>query len=396
MSPPIQLFLTTIASQPALRQRQEYLLRILQAKKIPFKSYDLASDEEAKKLWKRKAPRDKQQLPGILVGNRFPGTFNDFEEAVEYDELTQFLRLKDPWDPALDEDHPQLQEVPIGVPGASSPSQMAKLEHKASFNNTPSPSPLKGKAGRPSLGPHLSPESAAHDPAMQSVVAEIRKRNEEEFDISEELSGYGLQGVKVTHDDLLELVKDLGLDGDDAGDLVKGLSDMTGDSGKKKETKPLAKKATSKVESKSGDGSKVEPLAKKEVTKEEGKKEAGSEIVKVDEPSVKENAPVPSPVAEKEKEKDPEPKAETKEEEKKEPETTAETNEAVKEEEKEEQTGEKKKEEKVEEKEEQTGEKKKEEKVEKKVSGASEKPSAEDKTETDVPEVKVSGTEAEA
>ncbi|KAJ3541969.1 hypothetical protein NM688_g6023 [Phlebia brevispora] len=73
--PPIQLFLTTIASQPALRQRQEYILRSLQVKKIPFTSYDLASDEDAKRLWKRKAPRDNQQLPGILVGGKWPGTF---------------------------------------------------------------------------------------------------------------------------------------------------------------------------------------------------------------------------------------------------------------------------------------------------------------------------------
>lgn len=55
-SPPIHVFLTTIASQPALRQRQEYVLRILQVKKVAFTSYDLASDEDAKKLWRRKAP----------------------------------------------------------------------------------------------------------------------------------------------------------------------------------------------------------------------------------------------------------------------------------------------------------------------------------------------------
>jgi hypothetical protein len=78
VSPPIQVFLTTIASQPALRQRQgvfinelpttstlitssvEYILRILQAKKIGFNSYDLASDEEAKRLWRRKAPLGEQ------------------------------------------------------------------------------------------------------------------------------------------------------------------------------------------------------------------------------------------------------------------------------------------------------------------------------------------------
>ena len=29
---------------------------MLQVKKIPFTSYDMASDEDAKKLWKRKAP----------------------------------------------------------------------------------------------------------------------------------------------------------------------------------------------------------------------------------------------------------------------------------------------------------------------------------------------------
>jgi hypothetical protein len=64
----------------------------LQVKNIPYTIYDLASDEDAKRLWRRKAPTgerefipefkwfgssgghsDKQQLPGILVGGKFPG-----------------------------------------------------------------------------------------------------------------------------------------------------------------------------------------------------------------------------------------------------------------------------------------------------------------------------------
>jgi hypothetical protein len=64
----------------------------LQVKKILYTIYDLASDEDAKRLWRRKAPAgeselipkfkclrnlrvhaDKQQLPGILVGGKFPG-----------------------------------------------------------------------------------------------------------------------------------------------------------------------------------------------------------------------------------------------------------------------------------------------------------------------------------
>lgn len=93
MSPPITLFLTTIASEPRLRARQgikhrllpsqshlitdstrlEYLLRIFQVKQIPFSAYDMASDERARKLWKRKVPPAKQQLPGFLVDNTFIG-----------------------------------------------------------------------------------------------------------------------------------------------------------------------------------------------------------------------------------------------------------------------------------------------------------------------------------
>ncbi|KAF9015527.1 hypothetical protein BDQ17DRAFT_1418586 [Cyathus striatus] len=199
-SPPISIFLTTIASQPALRQRQEYILRILQVKKIPFTSYDLASDEEAKRLWKRKAPLDKQQLPGILVGGRFPGTFTDFEEAVEYDELETFLRLNESWDPKVDEDRPLPPVKPVGVPGAALPLQMTP-EHITKKIVAEQSSPLRGKkAGIP--------------------INKIKGA----FDVSTELSGFGLQGVTVTDDELKDLVADLGLEGEEAGDLIKGLS----------------------------------------------------------------------------------------------------------------------------------------------------------------------------
>ncbi|KAF9270063.1 hypothetical protein L218DRAFT_992727 [Marasmius fiardii PR-910] len=198
-SPPIQIFLTTIASQPALRQRQEYLLRILQVKKIPFTSYDLASDEQAKRLWKRKTPLDKQQLPGILVGGKFPGTFADFEEAVEFKELDRFLRLNETWDPDVDH-HTELEEKPIGVPGAALPLQMTP-EHitKLALNRKPTPLPSE---------------------------IPVNKRTDL-FDVSTELSGYGLQSVQVSEQELIDLVKELGLEGEDAGDLVKGLSNET-------------------------------------------------------------------------------------------------------------------------------------------------------------------------
>ncbi|KAJ7099609.1 hypothetical protein C8R43DRAFT_1048532 [Mycena crocata] len=200
-SPPIQVFLTTIASQPALRQRQEYLLRILQVKKIPFTSYDLASDEKAKSLWRRKAPADKTQLPGILVGGRFPGPFSEFEDAVECDDLSTFLRLNESWDASIDEDRPPLPAGPIGVPGAMLPLQMTPERIRTQVLAEQQSSPLKGKR----KGVPVNKQTDA-------------------FDVSTELSGFGLQGVQVTEDELRDLVAELGLDGDEAGDLVKGLS----------------------------------------------------------------------------------------------------------------------------------------------------------------------------
>ncbi|KAG6819492.1 hypothetical protein H0H93_011306, partial [Arthromyces matolae] len=184
-----------------------YLLRILQVKKIPFSSYDLASDESAKRLWKRKAPLDKQQLPGILVGNKFPGSptqadaashSNLSEDAVECDDLATFLRLNETW--YEDEDQAPIPVQPIGVPGAVLPLQMTpeRLKKKI-LAQPPAESPLKGK------------------------VVPVNKRDDE-FDISTELEGYGLQGVNVTEDDLRKLVAELGLGGDEAGDLAKELT----------------------------------------------------------------------------------------------------------------------------------------------------------------------------
>ncbi|KAG6911545.1 hypothetical protein DXG01_011847 [Tephrocybe rancida] len=204
-SPPISVFLTTIASQPALRQRQEYLLRILQVKKIPFNSYDLASDESAKRLWKRKAPAVHDNLS---------------EDAVEYGELDSFLRLKETWN--ADDDQPVIPVQPIGVPGAVLPLQMTPDHLRKKILAQPPPeSPLKGKS------------------------IPVNKR-QGEFDISTELEGYGLQGVNVTDEDLKNLVAELGLDGDEAGDLVK---ELIGPSSKST-TQPAVATAAEKSEGK--------------------------------------------------------------------------------------------------------------------------------------------------
>ncbi|TFK30794.1 hypothetical protein FA15DRAFT_662844 [Coprinopsis marcescibilis] len=256
MSPPISLFLTTIASQPVLRKRQEYLLRILQAKKIPFTSYDLASDQDAKRLWKRKAPLDKQQLPGYLVGYQFVGTFNDFEEAVEYNELDRLLQLNEPWDPEVDELRPPPAAKTIGVPGAVLPMQMTP-DHirKHIIAEQQSPLRIKNKPSRP-----VNREGG---PAV--------------VDVGNELSGYGLQGVTVTEDELKDLMADLGLGDDEANDLAKGLVGSSKESGSSKGTKALATRKpkaseVKEVEKPSEVTEAEKPKTEEDTTEEKGKK----------------------------------------------------------------------------------------------------------------------------
>lgn len=139
------------------------------------------------------------------------------EEAVEYDELSTFLRLNETWDEDIDGDRPAPPVQPVGVPGASSPSQMTN--HKPSFAASPSPLRSKNKGQSP-----------------------------QEFDVGTELVGFGLQGVKVTDDELRELVEELGLSDADAGELVKGLG---GDGNTDVPEAPTAETAKSVTETKS-------------------------------------------------------------------------------------------------------------------------------------------------
>lgn len=131
------------------------------------------------------------------------------EEAVEYDELSTFLRLNESHE--VEEDRPLLPQMPVGVPGAASPAQMTPEHHKpATFPSSSTDSPLRGKPANKRKG---------------------------EFDVSTELEGFGLQGVRVTQDDLAALVEELGLGGDQADDLVRSLSGVDLEKKGKKEVK---------------------------------------------------------------------------------------------------------------------------------------------------------------
>lgn len=109
------------------------------------------------------------------------------EEAVESETIDQFLRLKESWS-ALEGDKPPPEVKPIGVAGAYSPLQM-NPKHRP----TPSPGPSPMKTNDNSRG--------------------------RQIDAGEELGGYGLEGVTVSEQDLMDLMAEL-MGEEDAKDLL--------------------------------------------------------------------------------------------------------------------------------------------------------------------------------
>ncbi|GAA5867000.1 hypothetical protein JCM3774_003751 [Rhodotorula dairenensis] len=93
--PCIDVFVTSILSNPSIRGRHERTRRALTSARVPYREHDVAGDEEAKKLWKRKNG-GKNELPFVLVDGEPVGSIEDMDEAVEFGELRQFLRLDTP------------------------------------------------------------------------------------------------------------------------------------------------------------------------------------------------------------------------------------------------------------------------------------------------------------
>lgn len=74
----IEVFYTSILANPKIRTNTEKVERFLF--KIPHTRYDIASDETAKAMWKRKNG-GSTELPMILVDGVRPGSVEQLEEA---------------------------------------------------------------------------------------------------------------------------------------------------------------------------------------------------------------------------------------------------------------------------------------------------------------------------
>ncbi|CAO1630023.1 unnamed protein product [Jaminaea pallidilutea] len=153
--PAVELFTTSILSNHKVRHRHERYIAVFAAKRIDYVYHDLASDEDAKKRFRRKAL--DAQIPNILVHNEWRGTFEEFEESVEFGELDQFLRI----------DHSRADSKPPEV----SNGHMAEAGSSvaSSTNGTASLPSMSKLPPAPVAAPRMAPEGSGAGPKRNSM-----------------------------------------------------------------------------------------------------------------------------------------------------------------------------------------------------------------------------------
>ena len=175
------------------------------------------------------------------------------EEAVEYGELDIFLRRNEEWNPLLDEDRPAPAAQIVGIPGAHTPSEMTPERLRATV-----------KAGIPTNEPRKG-------------LIPVNKRTDE-HDAGALFPGFGLSGHRVTQDELADLIADLGLGGEEAKEMAKGLAGDSAPPPSGGTTRPLGRGKAKAEETK--DTVKPDVQAEKEKPSPEPEKEAETEETK--------------------------------------------------------------------------------------------------------------------
>lgn len=96
MADRIIYYYSSVSSNLELKKHQQKIEMILDSKKIEYEKVDIAgSGNEDAKQKMRDVMGDPRGLPPQLTkGNTYLGGYEEFEDAVEREELEEFLKLK--------------------------------------------------------------------------------------------------------------------------------------------------------------------------------------------------------------------------------------------------------------------------------------------------------------
>ncbi|UZJ53315.1 hypothetical protein CBS101457_002635 [Exobasidium rhododendri] len=201
----VELFSTSILSNHKIRSRHERYVSILAVKKIPYIYHDLAGDEKAKSRWRRKA-RDPQ-IPGLLVHNEWRGTFEEFEESVEFGELDLFLKV-DEKRTQVEADAGLAPSLPDMNASASTPSVVSNGGLEAPITRAKSATRASSHtvAPLPRLAQPRAPSQNNLAPALPFAPSGSGSRKE--HDAESFLSSLGISDLTLTEEELNEILEE--------------------------------------------------------------------------------------------------------------------------------------------------------------------------------------------
>lgn len=115
MTGKVTLFISGISGSKEIKKRQQRICTMLEAYKIPFETIDVASDNAQLERMRELATKGKTKTkdtddddddeeeddedeivvaPQIANGDEYCGGFEEFENAIELENLEEFLKLK--------------------------------------------------------------------------------------------------------------------------------------------------------------------------------------------------------------------------------------------------------------------------------------------------------------
>ena len=90
----LKVYSTSVTASRDVKSQQSFVARILESKHVPFETVDISQDNNVREEMRTKSGNPKACPPQIFNGDEYCGDYEMFKNAVEDEQLNEFLKLK--------------------------------------------------------------------------------------------------------------------------------------------------------------------------------------------------------------------------------------------------------------------------------------------------------------
>lgn len=94
MADKIKFYFSSVSSNLEMKKQQQKIEMILDGKKIDYEKIDISTSEKLKNEMREIMGDPKGLPPQLAKGHQYLGGFDEFDAAVENEQLVEFLKLK--------------------------------------------------------------------------------------------------------------------------------------------------------------------------------------------------------------------------------------------------------------------------------------------------------------